>query len=131
MSGKTLEQAGADNIAYRLATENSESIVHMLNRLFSSIDYLNYPGANEATLRAFVQVFFSGAGLRPVVKHHNAYGRSDLEVNIGNRHWVFEFKVFGKNNNKESILNQAVSQIEKQSYGFSDSDKTYSVSLDL
>lgn len=104
-----------------MATENPESIVHLLNRLFSSVDYLNYPVTNEATLRAFVQVFFSGAGLRPVVEHRNAYGRSDLEVNTGNRNWVFELKVSGKNDNADFILNQAISQIEKRNYGFSDS----------
>ena len=48
---------------------------------------------DEAFLRAYVQVYFSGAGLEPKVEQHNAHGRSDLEVSVGERHWVFEFKV--------------------------------------
>lgn len=60
LSSKTVEQVGADNIAYRLATENPESIVHLLNCLFRSIDYQKYPVKDEYSLRAFVQVFFCG-----------------------------------------------------------------------
>ena len=57
LAGKTLEQAGADRIVHRLETKGAESIVCMLNRLFASLDYVNYPVRNEASLRAFIQVF--------------------------------------------------------------------------
>ena len=98
LAGRTVEQVGADNISYRLATENVEAIFHLLNKLFSSIDYQKYPVRDEASVRAFAQVFFSGAGLNPIVEHHNSKGRSDLEVKVGARYWVFEFKVCNSEN---------------------------------
>ena len=50
----------------------------ILNRLFLAIDYQRYPVRDEASLRAYVQVYFAGAGLDVKVEHHNAHGRSDL-----------------------------------------------------
>ena len=58
LAGHTVEQVGADNIAHRLASENIEDIFHLLNKLFGSIDYQKYPIRDEASVRAFVQVFF-------------------------------------------------------------------------
>ena len=117
LAGKTLEQAGADKIAHRLETESVDSIVCMLNRLFASLDYVNYPVRNEASLRAFIQVFFSGAGLEPIVEHHNAHGRSDLEVRAGNKNWILEFKISHKNEDTQIKLDEAVHQIEERKYG--------------
>jgi len=54
-----------------------------LNRLFAAIDYVRYPIEDEFSLRAFVQVYLSGAGLNSRIEHHNAHGRTDLEVEIG------------------------------------------------
>ncbi len=119
LSGKTVEQVGADNIVYRLQNENPESIFHLLNRLFESIDYKDYPITQEPSLRAIVQVFFSGAGLKSLVEHHNAHGRSDLEVDVVNRHWVFEFKLVEEKENAEKKLAEAVSQIITRNYGSS------------
>lgn len=117
LSGRTLEQVGADRIAYRLAVENDESIVQMLNKLFASIDYQHYPVRDEASIRAFVQVFFAGAGLDPAIEHHNFHGRSDLEVNAGSRHWIFEFKVVRSGQDPEIKIHEALCQIEKRMYG--------------
>ena len=124
LAGKTLEQAGAGRIAQRLATESVESIVHMLNRLFSSLDYMNYPVRNEASLRSFIQVFFSGVGLDPIVERHNAHGRSDLEVRAGDRVWLLELKVAKAGENSERLLQEAVTQIKERCYGYSHSDET-------
>ena len=44
-------------------------------------------------------------------KRHNALGRSDLEVEIGDRHWVLEFKY----DRPES--DEAVRQIQTRRYG--------------
>ena len=124
LAGKTLEQAGADKIAHRLETESVDSIVCMLNRLFASLDYVNYPVRNEASLRAFIQVFFSGAGLEPIVEHHNAHGRSDLEVPAGEKVWLFELKVTKEGENSERLLREAIEQIRERRYGYSLLDKT-------
>jgi hypothetical protein len=117
LAGRTVEQVGADNIAYRLAAENAESALHILNRLFSSIDYQHYPVKDESSVRAFIQVFFSGAGLTPIVEQHNHMGRSDLEVRAGNRYWVMEFKVCRKGQSSKSLLQEAVEQVCQNEYG--------------
>ena len=117
LAGRTVEQVGADNISYRLATENVEAIFHLLNKLFSSIDYQKYPVRDEASVRAFVQVFFSGAGLNPIVEHHNSKGRSDLEVKVGARYWVFEFKVCNSENDGKELLTEAILQLQRKEYG--------------
>lgn len=56
-----------------------------MNRLFAAIDYVRYPIEDEFSLRVFVQVYLSGAGLNSRIEHHNAHGRTDLEVEIGER----------------------------------------------
>ena len=50
-------------------------------------------------------------------KRHNALGRSDLEVEIGDRHWVFEFKYARPESDAEEFLDEAVRQIETRRYG--------------
>lgn len=56
-----------------------------MNRLFAAIGYVRYLIKDEFLLREFVQVYFSGAGLNTRIGHHNAHGRTDLEVEIGER----------------------------------------------
>ena len=46
----------------------------------------------EMQCRALLQVLLIGAGIDVVVEKHMALGRSDLEVETGNRRWIFEFK---------------------------------------
>lgn len=123
LAGRTVEQVGADNISYRLATENVEAIFNLLNKLFSSIDYQKYPIRDEASIRAFVQVFFSGAGLSPIVEHHNSKERSDLEVKVGTRYWVFEFKVCKSTNGAKDLLNEAILQLQRKEYGLQEQEE--------
>ena len=68
-------------------------------------------------MRAFIQVFFSGAGLNPIVEHHNYMGRSDLEVRAGNNYWAFEFKYCRENGNPGELLQKAIEQIQTRHYG--------------
>ncbi len=67
-----------------------------MNRLFAAIDYVRYPIEDEFSLRSFVQVYLSGAGLNSRIEHHNAHGRTDLEVEIGERTGVLKLKVSGE-----------------------------------
>lgn len=122
LDGKVAGQVGAGPIVKLLYEESAESVFHILNRLFLAIDYQRYPVRDEASLRAYVQVYFAGAGLDVKVEHHNAHGRSDLEVNAGNRHWIFEFKVVQGNKGETEKLSEAVEQIKQRHYG----DQQYS-----
>ena len=55
--------------------------------------------------------------MMPSVEIHNAHGRSDMEVRAGNRHWVFEFKYASTDAEVETLLTEAVVQIQSQHYG--------------
>ncbi len=89
LAGKTLEQAGADRIVHRLETKGAESIVCMLNRLFCFVGLRELSSPQRGIFTCIHPGFsFSGAGLEPIVEHHNAHGRSDLEVRAGEKSLV-------------------------------------------
>lgn len=48
-----------------------------------------------------------GAGIEVVVDKHTALGRSNLEVENGNRRWIFEFK-FAKDEEEVGALLEQV-----------------------
>ena len=65
-----------------------------------------------------------GAALIPRVEVHNAFGRSDLEVETGRRHWIFELKYAKKSADASSRLEEALHQTTVRRYGEGDaSDK--------
>lgn len=117
LNGRVAGQVGAGPILQVLTEEGPESLFHILNRLFLSIDYHRYPVKDEFSVRAFVQIYFAGAGLDPIVERHNAHGRSDLEVRAGNKNWILEFKISHKNEDAQIKLDEAVHQIEERKYG--------------
>lgn len=117
LGGRIAGEVGAGPIVKVLSKESAESVFHILNKVFKAIDYHNYPVKDEVLVRAIVQVYMAGAGLRPRVEVHNHRGRSDLEVKAGNKHWVMEFKVARKGQNADSLLKEAVDQIRSQNYG--------------
>lgn len=117
LNGKSAGQVGAGPIVKVLRSEGAESVFHILNRLFASIDYQHYPVKDEYSVRAFTQVYMAGAGLEPKVEVHNNKGRSDLEVCAGNRHWVIEFKFCRGDQSPKTLLQEAVNQICQKEYG--------------
>lgn len=125
--GKTIEQAGVRNLAFMLAKENPETLVHTFNRLLESIDYKDYAIKDEASLRAVLQVAIVGAGLSPKIECHNAHGRSDLEVTAGERHIVLELKYcdcgYNSITTPKRLLKEAVEQMEKRRYGMQTGEK--------
>ncbi len=117
LKGKSVEEAGAESAAVRLAQESPEEIVGLFNRFFHSLDYQHYPVRDEASVRAFVQAFLAGSGLDPRAEVHNSRGRSDLEVRAGSRLWIFEFKVQHQGEQAETLLREALEQIQVRRYG--------------
>ena len=53
----------------------------------------------------------------PMTEVHNAYGRSDLEVDVGERHWVFEFKFAKDSTQAQKLLAEGIAQIKGSRYG--------------
>lgn len=110
-------QLGIGGIVPVLLKETPEDVLHILNKMFNAIDYQQYPVMTESLVRGIVQVYMAGAGLDPLIEHHNSKGRSDLEVRVGDRYWVMEFKVCRKGQSPKILLQEAVNQICQKDYG--------------
>lgn len=117
LAGRSAGQVGAGPIVQVLSEKSAEALVHILNRLFAAIDNERYPVRDEASVRAFSQVYFAGSGLEPRVEHHTAHGRSDLEVKVNDRHWILEFKISRDQENPDQKLEEAVEQLRVKGYG--------------
>lgn len=129
LHGRVAGQVGAGPIVRVLSEESAESLFHILNRLFLAIDYRSYPVRDEFSVRAYVQVYFAGAGLEPKIEHHNAFGRSDLEIKAGDRYWVFEFKVAREGESVEKKLLDGIEQMRLKHYGLQECSKLKRVVL--
>jgi hypothetical protein len=117
LKGRTAGMVGAGPIYRALEKGSAETAVNLLNKLFCSVDYQNYPIHDEAAVRAYVQVYMTGANLSPEAKVHNCHGRSGLEVTAGARHWVFEFKAEREEGKGRVLLNEAEEHLLSRNYG--------------
>ena len=117
LKGKPLEEPQGPMISDIMVNGSTEEVVLAFNQVVNSIDYQRYPIVDEASCRAYLQVLLIGAAMMPSVEIHNAHGRSDMEVRAGNRHWVFEFKYASTDAEVETLLTEAVVQIQSQHYG--------------
>ena len=70
----------------------SQEVVEQFNHVVNSIDYQRFPINDEATCRAYLQILLIGDVLISHVENHTALGRSDLEVEVGDRYWFLELK---------------------------------------
>jgi hypothetical protein len=129
LKGRTAGMAGAGPIYRTLEKESAEAAVHLLNKLFCSIDYQNYPIHDEAAVRAYVELFMTGANLSPKAEVHNYRGRSGLEVTVGNRHWVFEFKAEREEGKGRVLLEEAAAQLSRNCGIASDAAEVKRVAL--
>lgn len=94
-----------------------EELARLFNKMFNAIDCTRYPVRDEAACRAFLQVLMLGAGLKPEVEVRSALGRSDLEVELGEAHWVFELKFARKGEDEAPLLDAAIRQLADRRYG--------------
>ncbi len=108
-----------DGLAKALVDGNTQTVVELFNTAFACIDYLRSPVQDEAACRSHIQVLLIGACLLPSVEVHGALGRSDLEVTVGQTHWVFEFKFLAKDAadaDARRLLTEAKSQMKEKGY---------------
>ena len=130
LSSQSVDQLGAMHLRSDLHLGNVDSVVQQVNKLFLAIDYKKYPITDETTCRNHMQLFLTlGAYVRTYAELSNALGRSDLEVETSELHWVFELK-FLKNEDKtddelnvreaERLLDTAIDQIKERHYGEAD-----------
>lgn len=120
LGGGSLSKAGAGGIGQLLAAGAAEAVVADFNKLFASLDYLRYPVRDEYTCRGYLFAMLKGAQLQVGIEVHNAFGRSDLELDAGRCHWVFELKFLRKTKNPAAasrLLAEAVEQVGAKHYG--------------
>ena len=117
LQGKFIDPMGAPMLSDLLGTGTLESIVKRFNDGINQIDYHNFPIASEAACRACIQLFLMGSALIPEVEKHSALGRSDLEVAVGSRRWVFEFKFAHSSDEVENLLEEGEEQMRSRRYG--------------
>jgi len=104
---------------WRLAlnSANIDDFVQALNTTFIQIDYLGYPLHNESEVRAAVQIYLLGGKQLVEIERHNSKGRSDMEFLAKDVYWILEFKYARKGDNSESLLAEALQQMQKKQYG--------------
>ena len=108
------------SLARILLTESLADFVKTLNAVVSGLSYQGWSIQCETDARNAVQMMLAAAGLRVMAERHNAWGRSDLEVEAGRRCWVFEMKWAAKGQSVERRLREAEQQMEKRHYGVSE-----------
>ncbi len=112
-------------------TKSPEMVVSSLNKLFLSVDYQDYPVKNEATLRAYIQLYLKLGGINPLVETHNAKGRSDLEFKVQERYWGIELKFAKEQDSPKKLLEEAVAQLKSRQYGEQNETKLQHLRLAL
>ena len=119
VDGKTFISMGVGSIKKLLAKGNPEEVVTAFNKIFLNIPYEKYPVTSESSCRMGIQLLLIGAGIYSDLEKQNALGRSDLEFDAGDFHWVMEFKFLHKerNDNPDTLLSDALKQITERRYG--------------
>ena len=95
----------------------AEEIVGHFNSVLLTIPYDRYPVESEALLRALILMYLIGLKLDVRAEQHNSKGRSDLLINLKNRRVVLELRFSPDGRNSETLLNDAVNQINDREYG--------------
>lgn len=110
-------QIGITRLAQTLAVGNLDEIVSIVNQAFNAMDYHRFSVRDEAFCRSYLQILLIGADLEPVVEMHSALGRSDIEVDAQDRHWVFEIKFAKTQSEIPTLLDEGITQIRDRRYG--------------
>ena len=116
LRGKPLEGPEEPMLSETLRDGAVEEVIERFNKAVNAIDYVRFPIRDESSCRAYLQVLLIGAAMLPKVETHTALGRSDLEVESGSRHWVFEFKYSQNGEDAGKLLEEAANQIRSRRY---------------
>ena len=116
LKGKRLRKPDAPTIDKYLRKGNITQVIEYFNWIFNVMDYKDYPITNESQCRALLQVLLVGAGLNVLVERHTALGRSDLEINIGDFYWIFEFKFCQTSEHASDLLAAGEKQMKARKY---------------
>ena len=122
----------SEEIKDPLSKGSADEVMAFLNRLMTSADYNDvHQISNEAICRFCIQICLSANGIHPRTEVHNAFGRSDLELDVGQYRWVFEFKFAAQRKNAPALLKEAEAQIVSRHYGESNLSKRKLIRIGL
>lgn len=119
LSNKSVESV-SPNLIDALEAGNLQESVNEINRAFLAMNSVSYPVRSEAVCQGCLQLLLCGAGFYVATESQNALGRSDLEFDAGDLHWVLELKFLSERapaGSEEKLLSQAVEQIRNRRYG--------------
>ena len=122
LKGKTLSEVKAGNIVSLMAKDTPDAVITGFNRMFLALDHVRYPVVDEASCRGYLQAMLCGTSIYARVEVHNALERSDLEVDAGNRRWIFDLEYLAASASKSETLKtqlpaESVKQTRLRRYG--------------
>ena len=122
MAEQLLKSKDIDGISMDLWKEAAqkgdvEAFVTVMNGTFNQIDYVGYPLTRESHVRAAVHIYLMAIKRSVTAERHYSKGRSDLEFNAGDYHWVMEFKYAKEGDDPDTLLAEALNQIKSKRYG--------------
>ena len=115
----TVADAGGSNVRSAVISGHLDDFFASVNRTFAAFDYARFPITNEKTCQVFLQILLTCVGFDVVAERHNALGRSDLEFDTQDHHWVIELKFQRRKDDADALLQAAAEQIRDRNYGAS------------
>lgn len=115
----TIADAGGSKIRTAVLAADLDEFFGSANKTFASFDYTRFPITDEKTCQIFLQIILTCVGFDVIAERHNALGRSDLEFDTEDHHWVIELKFQRRKDSVETLLREAVRQIRDRNYGAS------------
>ena len=118
---KTVGSVGGQKIMDAVLTGSVEDLFLAVNKTFAAFDYVQHPIKTEKICQTFLLIILTCIGFEVIPERHSALGRSDLEWDTDDAHWVVELKFQRKGDNADTLLAEAVRQIRDRNYGASSS----------
>ena len=118
---KTVGSVGGQKIKDAVLAGSVEDLFSTVNKTFAAFDYVQHPIKTEKICQTFLLITLTCVGFEVISERHNALGRSDLEWDTNDHHWVIELKFQRRGQDANALMADAVRQIRDKNYGASSS----------
>ena len=118
---KTVGSVGGQKIKDAVLAGSVEDLFSTVNKTFAAFDYVQHPIKTEKICQTFLLITLTCVGFEVISERHNALGRSDLEWDTNDHHWVIELKFQRRGQDANALLADAVRQIRDKNHGASSS----------
>lgn len=117
----------ANGLLNALFEGNVSQTIEVVNQIFKAFDFSQYPIRDEASFRGVLQILMLGLSLRASVDVHTSRDRSDIEVEVGDYHWVFELECATTSEEAVTRCQEAVRLIEGKACGQTQSQMPHGI----